>query len=319
MNTYGGLICLSDRMPEKVKFKKIECGYSHALLIDEIDYVYAFGAGLYGQLGLGCEELKAKYPVPVTDVNDDIVLKISCGAHFSLCYSELGIIYYWGMLIPDDFDSINWIPNFMSISLPKHFTHEQHLSFGLSDICASFREVLACDLAGRVYHCDLNSSQTLKPYDTKTQQLLGAAHHVKLGRGGYHLFLDTLIDPAACGVVDCDEEMETLTEGSVTIKLIDTNGESHFVNGNVEELIEKLPIRLVFNSSENMVTTDHMQFDFKTFNGVKEENKDNDSEVFYVFSLNEANKVKYKLSYSVDEDDHSLVNIKVVPMQDGEF
>lgn len=44
-------------MPEKdkIKFKKIECGYSHALLVDTEDKVYAFGAGLYGQLGLGVD------------------------------------------------------------------------------------------------------------------------------------------------------------------------------------------------------------------------------------------------------------------------
>ena len=35
LNTWGGLINLTDRMPEKerVKFKKIECGYSHALML----------------------------------------------------------------------------------------------------------------------------------------------------------------------------------------------------------------------------------------------------------------------------------------------
>jgi alpha-tubulin suppressor-like RCC1 family protein len=46
--------------------------------------------------------------VPVQDVNDglDRVLKIACGANFSICYTEYGILYYWGMLVPDDFDSI---------------------------------------------------------------------------------------------------------------------------------------------------------------------------------------------------------------------
>lgn len=52
INTDTGLINLTNRMPEKVLFKKIECGYSHALLIEkDEDKVYAFGAGLYGQLG----------------------------------------------------------------------------------------------------------------------------------------------------------------------------------------------------------------------------------------------------------------------------
>lgn len=57
MNTFDGLINLSDKMPEKerVLFKKIQCGYSHALLIDNDDKVYSFGAGLYGQLGLGAD------------------------------------------------------------------------------------------------------------------------------------------------------------------------------------------------------------------------------------------------------------------------
>jgi alpha-tubulin suppressor-like RCC1 family protein len=33
---------------DRVKFKKIECGYSHALLLDEDNKIYSFGAGLYG-------------------------------------------------------------------------------------------------------------------------------------------------------------------------------------------------------------------------------------------------------------------------------
>lgn len=51
VNTFGGLINLSNRMPDKdrVRFKKIECGYSHALLVSEDkDQLYGFGAGLYG-------------------------------------------------------------------------------------------------------------------------------------------------------------------------------------------------------------------------------------------------------------------------------
>jgi alpha-tubulin suppressor-like RCC1 family protein len=35
-------------MPEQTLFKKIECGYSHALLLNEKDEAYSFGAGLFG-------------------------------------------------------------------------------------------------------------------------------------------------------------------------------------------------------------------------------------------------------------------------------
>jgi len=137
--------------------------------MDEDCRVYSFGAGLYGQLGLGVDEIRAKYPVSISDVNDggDKVLMIACGANFSLCYTELGIIYCWGMLVPDYVESIQWYPNFLTISLPKDLTEEQVYSFALADLKANFREILACDKAGRVYHCDLNYSQTLKPYNPK--------------------------------------------------------------------------------------------------------------------------------------------------------
>lgn len=158
LQTWGKLVCVSNN----IIFKTITCGYSHALLIDENDLVYSFGANIYGQLGIGLDELnyKATTAVPVDDVNDggDKVLMVACGAHFSICYTELGILYYWGMLVPDDTNSIQWIPNFMSISVPKDITEMELLSFKIVDIKASFREILACDSQGRVYHCDLNGS-----------------------------------------------------------------------------------------------------------------------------------------------------------------
>lgn len=47
LNSYNDLVCLSEKMDER-KFKRIECGYSHALLIDDQDKVFALGAGLFG-------------------------------------------------------------------------------------------------------------------------------------------------------------------------------------------------------------------------------------------------------------------------------
>lgn len=108
LNTFDALINLSSKMNSPVSFKQIQCGYSHALLIDKEDRVYSFGANMYGQLGIGVVEDKAKVPVPIDDVNDglDSVLMIACGAHFSICYTQLGILYYWGMLVPEDINSI---------------------------------------------------------------------------------------------------------------------------------------------------------------------------------------------------------------------
>jgi len=98
--------------------------------------------------------------VPISDINDgqDKILMVACGAHFSICYTELGILYYWGMLVPDDINSIQWIPNFMSVSTPKDITELELLSFEIVDVKATYREILACDSQGRIYHCDLNYS-----------------------------------------------------------------------------------------------------------------------------------------------------------------
>jgi hypothetical protein len=56
----------------------------------------------------------------------------------------------------------------MPISLPKDQNYSE-FSFTLTDIRATFREVLACDSRGTIYHTDLNYSQTLKPYSKKLQ------------------------------------------------------------------------------------------------------------------------------------------------------
>jgi len=114
----------------------------------------------------------------VQDVNDGLekVVMVACGAHFSICYTELGIIYFWGMTVPDDVSSIKWVPTFMSISLPQGISEMELLSFQIVDIKATFREVLACDALGRVFHCDLNYSQTLKPYSQQAQDSIGKAH-----------------------------------------------------------------------------------------------------------------------------------------------
>lgn len=48
----------------------------------------------------------------------------------------------------------------MSISQPKHSNKDKYHSelITLTDVKATFREVLACDTTGKIYHCDLNYS-----------------------------------------------------------------------------------------------------------------------------------------------------------------
>jgi alpha-tubulin suppressor-like RCC1 family protein len=161
---HGTLVNLNDLLMEstgiEAKFVNIEAGYSHALLLDSEGQIYVYGSGFFGQLGLGAKADVARYPMPVSDVNDglDKVRLIACGPNFNICYTEHGILYSWGMLVPDDYENIQWIPNFMPISFQKSlyeqddtFLHEFHLT----DIKATNREIVACDSKGHLYHSEL--------------------------------------------------------------------------------------------------------------------------------------------------------------------
>jgi hypothetical protein len=119
---------------------------------------------------------------------------IACGANFSLCYTSLGVIYRWGMLIPEDISSITYYPSFLTVSYQRAAATDDWDSFVLTDLKATFREILACDVAGRVYHCDLNYTQTLKPYDQKTQAVIGFGHQVLIGRG-LQVFIESILCP----------------------------------------------------------------------------------------------------------------------------
>lgn len=56
--------------------------------------------------------------MPVADINEvgDRVRLIACGPNYNMCYTEHGILYSWGMLVPDDFENIQWLPSFMPIT-----------------------------------------------------------------------------------------------------------------------------------------------------------------------------------------------------------
>lgn len=159
------LINLSDVMRENndgqaPPFVCISAGYSHAMFLDEEGKVYTFGAGDIGQLGVGPEATEFKYPFDVIEINfgADRVNLISAGANYCVCYTNAGILYYWGMLTPDNYESIEYLPNFLGIVLPSDASDDTLFEFHLTHIATTFREVLACDSTGRVYHCNLNDS-----------------------------------------------------------------------------------------------------------------------------------------------------------------
>ena len=86
----------------------------------------------------------------------DKVMLIACGANYSVCYTELGLLFFWGMRNSDEKNSILMFPNQLGISIPeKEYASDESvlLDFHLTSLKASLRENLACDSRGRVYSC----------------------------------------------------------------------------------------------------------------------------------------------------------------------
>jgi len=154
---------------------------------------------------------------------------ISAGANYCVCYTEAGILYYWGMLVPDNYESIEYLPNFLGIVLPEDASEEALIEFHLTHIATTFREVLACDSTGRVYHCNLNNSQTLKPYAKELQKQIGSAHQVLVGRS-VHIFIDQLLSLGKCKLAEpLAAEFETLVPNQVALRLCDTDSRNYYL------------------------------------------------------------------------------------------
>jgi alpha-tubulin suppressor-like RCC1 family protein len=134
----------NDDDQKDVKISKLDAGYSHAIFLDSEGIVYVFGAGHYGQLGLGFDDIKAKKPVILKELNDGLekIVNIACGAYSCIAYSDLGLLYSWGMLNGADPDTITYFPTL--IGVPANTT--------LSHINAQSREIIACDVHGELYH-----------------------------------------------------------------------------------------------------------------------------------------------------------------------
>lgn len=59
--------------------------------------------------------------------------------------------------------------------------------------------------------------------------------------------------------------METLVENVISIRLRNEENENHyFISKKGEELINQLPIVVIFNSSENLILTDNNDFDYRS-------------------------------------------------------
>jgi alpha-tubulin suppressor-like RCC1 family protein len=87
-------------LKEDEKIIQAACGNQHTLLLSSTGSLYATGNGAYGILGTG-DANDELVPVELTALKETLltgeqVIKISCGANFSVFLTNQGNIYVWG-------------------------------------------------------------------------------------------------------------------------------------------------------------------------------------------------------------------------------
>lgn len=249
---------------ESFTFVKIEAGYSHAMLLDDSGRAFMFGAGIYGQLGLGFEIQKSKLPLSLDEVNysGDKIEVIGCGSNLSYVITELGLMYIWGMVVDGDPTSIAFYPTI----------------FGLPDespiisVKAGSRRVVACDARGEIYKCELDSRRRLEQVEEHKVPLF-TARKVLLGKN-MEILLDSVIDPTKTKILSHDCEMETLLEGNIEIRFHDVFGDPFGLTATdefdtVREMLESGMIKVIFTQNGILPQT----YDWSKVKGMKTEEK----------------------------------------------
>ncbi|KAL8440341.1 hypothetical protein Efla_000229 [Eimeria flavescens] len=78
-----------------VRVVDVVVGDSHALFLADSGDLFAFGRGVYGQLGLGEVQLLADQPQKVKNITQHVV-QIAAGDFHSLALTDEGTVYSWG-------------------------------------------------------------------------------------------------------------------------------------------------------------------------------------------------------------------------------
>jgi alpha-tubulin suppressor-like RCC1 family protein len=104
---------LSEFLSE-LNIETIECGAFHSLALTRNGEVYAWGSNTVGQVGK-CLKTMQLSPIKVISLEQERVVRISCGGQHSLALSESGRVYGWGW---NEFGQLGF-ENSLLIHIPK--------------------------------------------------------------------------------------------------------------------------------------------------------------------------------------------------------
>lgn len=74
----------------------IACGESHSMVLTDKGYLYAWGRGFEGQLGISESIEIAATPTYVKYFHNKNVASIAAGSFYSLAVDDQGSLYSWG-------------------------------------------------------------------------------------------------------------------------------------------------------------------------------------------------------------------------------
>jgi len=95
----GSLAVKTPQILKPLKDKRvvqIACGVSHSLVLTDKGYLYSWGRGFEGQLGLSQTIEIATIPSFVKYFHERQVVRVAAGAYYSLAITNEGSMYGWG-------------------------------------------------------------------------------------------------------------------------------------------------------------------------------------------------------------------------------
>lgn len=86
---------LLEALPPKAHVIDVSCGLGHALFLLNNGKVFSWGNGGNGRLGLGDLADRTEATL-VTELSNDVITAVQCGASHSLALSDKGKVFSWG-------------------------------------------------------------------------------------------------------------------------------------------------------------------------------------------------------------------------------
>ena len=84
-----------EALPPKAHVIDVSCGLGHALFLLNNGKVFSWGNGGNGRLGLG-DLVDRTEATLITELSNDNITAVQCGASHSLALSDKGKVFSWG-------------------------------------------------------------------------------------------------------------------------------------------------------------------------------------------------------------------------------